>query len=280
MSTANPSAKTERAELVSEARVLAAIAEVRDLPACAPIVLKALSCLEDPDYTVNDLKKVLMSDQAVAARILRLANSAFFGFRSEVQTVSQAVVLLGQNRIRTLLHRMLADRLVGALGHGQGAEIRRLSLATATTSCMLSQLLEREQAEEMLLAGLLHNIGELFCFVKFAAQYEAAHFGMSWWQAGRRLLETWNFPLLYLLVAEFCEDPLSCPPEYQSPVCLVHTGRRLAEAQFAGDPPAEVVERIAPPIREACRLDTNLVAEILATLPQRMSLEQVQAGRR
>lgn len=289
MTASDPSVPTGLAQLVSEARVLAAIGEVKDLPAAAPVVLRALSYLEDPDYTVNDLKRVLMSDQAVAARILRLANSAYFGFRSEVQTVSQAVVLLGQNRIRTLLHRILVDRLLSELGHGQAAEIRRLSLATATTSCMLSQLLAHEDAEEMLLAGLLHNIGELFCFARFPSHYAALQrgqgfssaFGISWARAGRLLLEAWSFPLLYPMVAEFCTDPLSasCPPEYRSPVWLVHAGRKLAEAHLAGGGPSDVLDQMVPQIREAVHLDPNLVAEIFATLPQRMSLEQLQAAR-
>ena len=286
----NPTTPLLSAEPISAERMKAAILKLKDLPAAAPVVHKALVQLEDPDFAVAELKKVLLSDQAVAARILRLANSAYFGFRSEVQTVSQAVVLLGQSRIRTLLHRLLVDRLLTELGHGESAGIRRRSLATATASALLSQLLVVQDAEEMLLAGLLHNIGELFCYARFPAHYEQvregqdprALFPLSWWQAGKLLLESWQFPPLYPTVVEYCEDPLSpsCPEPHQTAVRLVHAGKKLAEGFIGGKQPAGILAGIAEPIRELCHLDEDLISEVFATLPQRMSLEQLQAGRR
>jgi HD-like signal output (HDOD) protein len=275
------------AELVSEARILAAISEVRDLPACTPVIVQALSCLEDPDGTMSELKGLLMSDQAVAARILRLANSAYFGFRSEVHTVSRAVVLLGQDRIRTLLHRILLDRLLGELAYGQAVEIRGLSLTTATASCLLSQLWAREDAEQMLLAGLLHNIGELFCAARFPEQYGAvsrgqadpAMFGLRWERAGALLLEAWHLPRPYQAAAEFWLNPCACPPEHEAGVWQVHAARKLAEGHLSHSSPHEVLRTIAPPIRERCRLDQDLAEEILRILPERMSLVQLQAAR-
>ena len=288
MSTSLPTVPLDPARFVSASQVLAAIAAVRDLPACAPAVVRALSCLEHSDFSVHDLKEALLSDPAIAARVLRLANSAYFGFRSEVQTVSQAVVLMGQARIRTLLHRILADRLLLQLGFTRYSEVRQMSLATATASCLLSQLLARDDAEEMLLAGLLHNIGELFYLAKFPAYHEqvrerkagADAFGVSCWQAGRLLLEAWNFPRLFPTVAQFCEDPLAsaCPLEYRLPVWLVHAGRRLAQVHLTGRP-AQCALEIPPVVREACHLDDQMTREILDSLPRRLSLEQLQAAR-
>jgi HD-like signal output (HDOD) protein len=157
-------------------RVMATLTRLRELPASAPIVHKALGLLENPDFVVAELKRTLLSDPAIAARILRLANSAYFGFRSEVQTVSQAIILLGQHRIRTLLQRILVDKLLSDLAHGRtaAAPLRNMALATATASCTLSQLLMHEDAEEMMLAGLLHNIGDLFLLSQFPAEYALA----------------------------------------------------------------------------------------------------------
>jgi HD-like signal output (HDOD) protein len=275
------------AELVTEARILAAIHEVRDLPSSTPVVVQALACLEDPESSMGELKRLLLSDQAVAARILRLANSAYFGFRSEVRTVSQAVVLLGQDRIRTLLHRVLVDRLLEELGYGQAVEIRRFSVMTATASCLLSQLLARDDAEEMLLAGLLHNIGELFCSARFPEQYEAvcrgqavpALFGLRWERAGALLLEAWKIPTRYQVATEFWLNPLLCPAAYQTVVWQVHAARILAEHHLAERLPCDVLDRVAPEIRERCGLDQDLAEEILAILPGRMSLLQLQAAR-
>jgi len=276
---------------VAEERVLDAIARLRELPFSAPVVHKALAHMADPDFEMAGLKVILSTDQAVAARILRLANSAYFGFRSEVQTVSQAVVLLGQNRIRTLLRRILSDKLLTELGHGAEAAtaVRRTSLATATASCVLSQLLVQDDPEEALLAGLLHNIGDLFYLSQFPLEFERVRegeppesvFPMTSGRAGKRLLETWYFPPLYPAVAEHAGDPVwpECPPDWKPAVSLVHTGLKIAHAYIAGAEPSTVLPSISADVAASLHLDDGLVAEVYHTLPQRMSFEQLQAGR-
>ncbi len=278
--------------------VLGAIARLRDLPASAPVVHRALAELEGPEFVVARLRKILLADEAVAARILRLANSAYFGFRSQVHTVSQAIVLLGQNRIRTLLRRILADKLLLDLGQARSAAapLRRMSLATATACCTLSQLLLREDPEELLLAGLLHNLGDLFFLSQFPAEYwragqlagtlgfqEAAVvvFGMTSGEAGKLLLSAWHFPLLYRFVVEHIDDPFAaqCPPELVFSLTLAHAGKRLAEPFIGGVDAAEAVLRVSPPLCERLGLDAELLAEAYRRIPQRMSLEQLQAGR-
>ena len=294
----NPNALPNTAAL-TPLDVQAAIARLHDLPASAPIVRRALAELENPEFAVADVKKTLLSDSALAARVLRLANSAYFGFRSEVQTVSQAIVLLGPQRIRTLLRRILVDKIMADLASRRpdAAPVRRMSLATATASCTLSQLLLREDAEEMLLGGLLHNIGELFFLSQFPAEYlqvrrlaenlhekEAAQavFGITSCQAGKQLLGRWNFPLLYRVVVEHIDEPLAAnyPAELTVAVSLVHSGKKLAEAFVADLEAAEAVTRVSPEVSSLLGLDSELLAEVYQTLPQRMSLEQLQAGRR
>ncbi len=279
-------------------RLAAAIAQMRELPASAPTVHKALKLMDNTDFAIADLKRILMGDQAVAARILRLANSAYFGFRSDVQTVSQAVVLLGEKRVRTLLQRLLTDKLWLDLAHGRSAAapLRRLSLATATAACTLSQLLAREDAEELLLAGLLHNIGDLVFLAKFPAEYdrlcqlaltrprsevEEDVFGISSGRAGRLLLETWDFPLLYAAVVEHCDNPLSrdCPWEFAPATAYIHAAKKLAEGLIGGLDVSEAVQRVSPDVCSTFQLESDLLAEVFQCLPERMSLEQLQAGR-
>lgn len=282
-----------------QARVQAALSKLRELPAAAPVVHKALKLMENPDSAINDLKKTLMGDQAVAARILRLANSAYFGFRSEVQTVSQAVVLLGQERIRTLLRRILVDKLWGEMAHGHSAAalLRERSIATATASCTMSQLLAREDAEQVLLAGLLHNIGELFLVTHFPDEFERAGelarnqpraeaelavFGLTAGGAGRMLVESWNFPPLYAAVVEHCDDPLSagCPAEFAFVIALVYAGKQLARAMMEGAEVVHAVALVSSDVCEAFSLEADLLGEVFQCLPERMSLEQLQAGRK
>ncbi len=278
--------------------ILGAVARLRDLPASAPVVQRALAELECLEFVVARLNQILLSDAAVSARILRLANSAYFGFCTEVHTVSQAIVLLGQSRIRTLLRRLLADKLLLELGQARSAAapLRRMSLATATACCTLSQLLSREDPEELLLAGLLHNLGELFLLSQFPAEFwhaaelagtlgwqEAAVvvFGMTAGQAAKLLLSAWHFPLLYRVVVEHIDHPFAeqCPPELSFSLALAHIGKNLAESFAGGVDAAEAVLRIPQHLYDRLGLDAELLAAAYRHIPQRMSIEQLQAGR-
>lgn len=291
------SGRVETAACVRPEQIASAIARLRQLPAAAPAARCALAQLDRPDYAVEELKKTLLSDAAVSARILRLANSAYFGFRSEVRTVSQAIVVLGPQRIRTLLFRVVADELWSEMAHGDpAAPLREMSRATATASCTLAQLLFRDDAEEMLLAGLLHNIGDLFLISQFPAEYQSMRelcrdlwhadaairvFGMTPSQAGKRLLEAWSFPPLYLAVVEHLADPFSpeCPPEYRPAVALVSVGKALAEPFECGAATEDALAILPYGICDRLGLQQDLLMEVYETLPQRMSLEQLQAAR-
>jgi hypothetical protein len=287
---AEPAAPVESEEIAS-ARVLEAIGRLRDVPASIPVVQEALRILDAPDCPIAELKVLLSSDQGVAARLLRLANSAYFGFRSEVRTISQTVVLLGPGRIRTTLSRILADEALRHLGYETpaAADIRRLSRATATASCLLSQMLLREDAEEMLLAGLLHNIGELVSLRLFPREYGQrapsrggfAVYGVTAGQAGRHLLASWNFPPLYPLVAGCWEDPvgLHCPPDGLFAAGLIHAARRLAEAFLARCGAAAAAQSLSPGLQEVLRFEDELFEAVYEALPQRISSQQLLAGR-
>ena len=294
---ANDSGWPETAACVTREQMASAIARLRQLPVAGPAAPSALAQLDRPDSAVEELKKTLLSDEALPARILHLANSAYFGFRSEVRTVSQAIVALGPQRIRTLLLRIVADELWNEMARGDAAApLREMSRATATASCTLAQLLFRDDAEEMLLAGLLHNIGDVFLLSQFPDEYQSMRelccdlrhadaairvFGITAPQAGKRLMETWGFPPLYLAVVEHLADPFSpeCPSEYQPAVALVSVGKALAEPFEAGASTDDALAVLPYDICDRLGLEQDLLVEVYETMPQRMSLEQLEAAR-
>lgn len=71
-------------------------AQLLTLPA---VYLRLRAVLDDPDYAVSDIEDVISSDPAIATRLLRLANSPYFGFTAEIDTISRAVGLLGSQQV-------------------------------------------------------------------------------------------------------------------------------------------------------------------------------------
>src|SRR5512134_3641318 len=79
------------------------VQRIVDLPTLPIVVPQVMRLVEDHRASAGDLAKVIGSDQALASRILRLANSAFYGFRREIVTINHAVVLLGFDTVKSIV---------------------------------------------------------------------------------------------------------------------------------------------------------------------------------
>ena len=79
------------------------IARVEDLPTLPRTVLRITELVNDPKSSARDLARVITDDQVLAARLLKLVNSSFYGFPQRISTITGAIVLLGFDAIRNLL---------------------------------------------------------------------------------------------------------------------------------------------------------------------------------
>ena len=131
-----------------------------DLPALPDVVLRAIRQAQNPDWECSTLVHTIQQDQALTARTLRLANSAFFGARSTVSTLDRAINLVGIARMRSVL---LAAALEGfhetRTSNFGGKVLWKHALATACVSQYLAETHGRGDSDEAFIAGLLHDIG-------------------------------------------------------------------------------------------------------------------------
>ncbi len=189
---------------------------MKDLPALPVVVAKILQTAASPEASARDLEAVITLDTGLAAKMLRLANSSFYGQSRRISTLADAVVLLGFNAVRNLA---LSVSLVSSLAPGGAARVFdwRAYWEHCTGVAACARLLARRQRlpgaaqDEALVAGLLHDIGRLFlgryCPDLLAEVVLAAQaFRMSMEEAEWRLMGTshallgqeiasrWNFP--------------------------------------------------------------------------------------
>ncbi len=136
------------------------------LPVFNRVALELQKMKGSDTVTMDDIAKVIMKDQSLASRILRVANSSFYGGLNKVDTVSRAVVRLGMERVTNLA--MVASQL---LAHSSKVKIiadHLPSLWCRSFACAVGGRWLAEHSgnqgrvEEAFLAGLLHDIGELF----------------------------------------------------------------------------------------------------------------------
>lgn len=138
--------------------------DVNELPSLPFIIMQIIKLLDDPKATVNDLQQIIGRDQALAAKVLRLANSAFYGFSRKIATLSEAVIILGFNTLKSIAfaasaYKVFNKKLTGySLEHGA---LWKHSMGTAMGARMIAKKAGLKDVELAFVSGLLHDIGML-----------------------------------------------------------------------------------------------------------------------
>ncbi len=187
---------------------------VNDLPALPHVVVQVMKLSEDPDSTAQDINNVLTQDQSMTARVLRLANSAFYGFPRRISTVTDAVVLLGFRTIRSIVLAASVSEILNQEIGGyalEPGELWRHSQSSAIAARIIAKRIKYPAVDVAYTAALLHDIGKVILNSYMKEAYyevvekventnipfneaEMAVMGYDHAQAGARVAEKWNLP--------------------------------------------------------------------------------------
>ena len=151
------------------------IMTTRDLPAMPQVASKVLELSSDPNTSAIQLQQIISDDQAMTARILKIANSAMYSCSRKVKTLTEAIVMLGFNSIRSLVVTSAARNLYNTRNATTGLKERLLwehSIGVAFACRLLVQDRIPSLAEEAFLAGLMHDIGKLVLNLRVPEQFD------------------------------------------------------------------------------------------------------------
>lgn len=199
---------------------------LRLLPPFPAIAQRVLSLVNQEGVAVQQVGELVKMDPSFSAELLRFANSALFNVRHEVKSVSQAIILLGLDRVKTMATMVAVNRMVRAsVRHGALRKVWVHSLATA----LIAEEVARTSgvaADVAYTAGLLHNLGTLGLMSAYPEEYSrmlevTQDFGFDLLQterdlfdinhclAGCYLAQDWNFPdELAAAIAVHHEEPV------------------------------------------------------------------------
>jgi uncharacterized domain HDIG len=220
---------------------------VRDLPALPEVVVRVMRLAEDPRTDAQSIARVIATDQAMAARVLKLANSAFYGLPRRVSTLSEAVVILGFRTIKNLAIAASTFELLNREVAGywlQRGELWRHSLACAIGAQLIARRVRLPVSEEAFVGGLLHDIGKVAINLFVREQFdqimeralqdripfveaEQAVLGFNHAMAGGLIAEKWNLPPLLVSVIKYHHQPSSAP-EKEPMISVVHLADLLS----------------------------------------------------
>jgi putative nucleotidyltransferase with HDIG domain len=140
------------------------IDEVDELPSLPQVVVRVMELTDDPESTAFDIQEVLNQDQSMTAQVLRLANSVYYGYSRRIATVSDAIIMIGFNAVRSIVlaasvSKILKKELKGyVMDEG---ELWKHSQATAIIARLLAKRVKFRSIELAYTAALLHDIGKL-----------------------------------------------------------------------------------------------------------------------
>jgi HD-like signal output (HDOD) protein len=194
------------------------------IPAFPPVVLKALDLLASDRTEIAELARLITSDATLAAQVLRMANSALFGFTTAIDTVQHAVVTLGLARVQSLVMAVATTNYMRAAFRTEAlTRCWRHTLASAIVAREMARATGQEPDRAYSL-GLLHDIGRLGLLVAYPDAYnqllaeasrdavslldlEKRRFGMDHCEAGRLLMAEWGLPEAMSVAAGRHHDP-------------------------------------------------------------------------
>ncbi|MGB5472521.1 MAG: HDOD domain-containing protein [Gammaproteobacteria bacterium] len=253
-------------------------AQLLTLPA---VYLRLKEVLDDPDYAVSDVEGAISSDPAIATRLLRQANSPYFGFASKIETISRAVGLLGSQQV----HDLVLATSVAQTFSGISIEVMDMhafwtrSVYCAAAARLLAVNCNILDSERLFVAGLLRDIGHLVMYQSIPDEAKAALLraredgrslyeverevvGFDYAQLGGALLQQWGLPKGLWEPVQVQVTPEQAT-EYSLEASIVHLAGVLSDVgQTEDDERDAFVQLVHPSVWESTGLTREQCAAI------------------
>lgn len=229
------------------------------------VYLRLNEVLNDPYSSNADVGAVINDDPGLTARLLRLVNSAFFGFPSRIESIPQALSLVGTQQIHDLALATSVLRMFKDVPEDyiDMESFWRHSLACGICARLLAAQRREPNVERLFVAGMLHDIGRLILCMQYpegvqnafelcdeqgTLLYEAERtvLGYDHSAVGRALLYKWNLPAVLQEVVAHHHQPTKAQ-RFPTEVAIVHVADITAHALLLGDGG----ERFVPPMEPA-----------------------------
>jgi HD-like signal output (HDOD) protein/signal transduction histidine kinase len=187
------------------------------LPSLPQVLLELLALCDRDDVGMAEIGAVVAKDAGVAARLVGIANSPFYGPKRNLQNIGQCLAVLGTGTVRRMALNQSVAELFGRFQKDNAFDLRHFwfhGLSVAVTARRLAHHLDYANHEEAYLAGLLHDVGQLALLTTVADRYlpmfknfsgehelmrqEQATFGLTHADVGAWLAQRWNLHALFV----------------------------------------------------------------------------------
>jgi len=253
------------------------IDQLGELPTLPHVVQKLASTIGRPNVSAEEIGMLIEKDQVLSAKVLRLANSPFYGFPARIASVGHAVVVLGLNVVKGLTLCATAFDIMKDAGMDQ---LWRHSLGVAMTAQIIGTRLAIKNPEEVFVAGLLHDIGKVVLYVKWPdvggriktayhtgdrpiMEIEQELLNLTHADVGGWLAQAWHLPSALREPIQFHHTP-TMAQDAGLQTAIVHVADIFVKGLGCGNPGDDHVPPLSPPAWDMLKLDEAAVDACLS----------------
>lgn len=259
-------------------RVQQLLEQASQLPSIPKLIQELLQSFDDPNVDAGTIASKLQLDQAMTAKVLRLANSSFYGGTRKVSSVNDAVVLLGMDSLRTMVY---ACGVTSAFKAPEGFDLNAFWRRSFMIAGLCRWLVRRGKlrslnAETAFTAGLMHDVGNLLMHTLDGERMrevdaavaagaprgdtEQMILGYTSVEIGGALASHWHFPdvLCEAVVNQVAPMAAKVPNEYAG---VVHIARIMHLLVMGKQPIDRLFDSAASPVASWLELDQDTLSE-------------------
>jgi putative nucleotidyltransferase with HDIG domain len=234
------------------------ISKILTIPA---VVIRITRMIETGAVSTAEIAEEIRKDQILAAKVLKLVNSGFYGFRQPITTISHAMVLLGLDVVKTVVMTAAVVDILDTMNQYMEG-LWEHSLGTARAASVIATRIGMPDPEEVALVGLLHDLGKVIIAQTFPAEHariraivqernclqieaEQDVLGVTHPEIAMWLLKKWALPskMVYPIAYHSNFHPRR---EFADRTAIVHVADILCRAKGVGNPGDGRIPRIDP----------------------------------
>ena len=279
---------------IAEAEIVRAASSLGVIAGGANTAHRILATLCDASLDARQIAEVIQREPALAARVLKVANSAFYASSRNVGTLDRALMLLGLDAVRGIAAAACLDRSVARRSQGAPIDPQALALhsvASAFAAESLAKQCGRAIPTEAFMAALLHDFGVpvqervdtagVLKLLEALSRDPEAQVGVleaqlvqvTHGRCAEVVFENWRLPQAIVAAAKHHDDPATAPEPARDLATLVHLGVQLAlEAQFTHPLEPRVLRISREPLLRAMGLSEEFATSVQEGLAERVLL--------
>ena len=256
------------------------VRRVSDLPTLPAVYFRVRSVIEEPDSFALDVAREICCDPGLSMRLLRVANSAYYGMPRKVESIMDALAIIGANQIHNLVLAtsiaMAFDGVAPPLMNMR--KFWRTSLYRALVARCLAKQSRHNDAERAFVEGLVGDIGHLVMYMQMpdvadkalqrsietavpVHRIEREMLGFDYAELGAELVAGWNISPKIEAALRHHAEPLH-DADAGAEASALHIATRFAAAAFVSEPAAKWVPEVDPRVWQEAGVSTACIAGI------------------